>query len=118
MLFVLKERFAFGYGHMDEIQTRIVVTGQVRLKRVDGPAVEVRRCMGVLSCDDHAVGMVAAVCFDQQQQEISAILLGRFPVTADYRIIPIDLIDKVSEDAVHLRITAEATQELAQLVAS
>ena len=99
---------------MNENQKTMMVSGQFHLKGTDGPPVEVRRCMAVLSRDGLELGMVAAVCFDSQTQDVSDVLLGRLPVTADYRLIPIDLIDHVSEDAVHLRITAESMRELAQ----
>ena len=92
----------------------MMVSGQFHLKGTDGPPVEVRRCMAVLSSDGHELGMVAAVCLDPQTQEVTAVLLGRLPVTSDYRLIPIELIEHVSEDAVHLRITAESVRELAQ----
>ena len=99
---------------MNENQKTMMVSGQLYLKGADGPPVEVRRCMAVLSRDGCELGMVAAVCLDPHTRYITAVLLGRLPVTADYRLIPIDLIDHVSEDAVHLRITAESVQELAQ----
>ena len=99
---------------MNENQTRMMVSGQVRLKGDNSLAVEIRRCMAVLSGDGRELGMVAAVCLDPHAQEVAAILLGRLPVTADYRLIPIALIDHVSEDAVHLCITAESVPELAQ----
>ena len=99
---------------MNENQKTIMVSGQLRLKGMAGPPVEVRRCMAVLSRDGRELGMVAAVCLDPLTQDVATVLLGRLPVTADYRLIPIDLIDHVSEDAVHLCITAESVQELAQ----
>lgn len=99
---------------MNENHKTIMVSGQIYLEGADGPPVEVRRCMAVLSHDGCEMGIVAAVCFDSQTQDVTAVLLGRLPVTSDYRLIPIDLIDHVSEDAVHLRITAESVRELAQ----
>jgi len=99
---------------MIEKQNKMMVTGQIRLKGADGPPVEVRRCMAVLSCDGREVGMVAAVCLDPDTQDVAAVLLGRLPVTADYRMIPIAFIDHISENAVHLRITAESVEELTQ----
>ena len=117
MLVVSEERFTFGYGRMNEKTKKMMVTGQVRLKGADGPPFEVRRCMAVLSCDGRAVGMVAAVCLDPDTQDVAAVLLGRLPVSADYRMIPIGLIDHVSEDAVHLHITIESVEQLAQLEA-
>ena len=103
---------------MNENKRTMMVSGQFRLKGADGPPVEVRRCMAVLSCDGRELGMVAAVCLDPDTQDVAAVLLGRLPVTADYRMIPIALIDHVSEDAVHLRITAESMEELALHIAS
>ena len=99
---------------MNENQTRMMVSGQICLKGGGGVPVEVRRCMAVLSCNGRELGMVAAVCLDPNTQDVASVLLGRLPVTADYRLIPIVLIDSVSEDAVHLRITAESVGELAQ----
>ena len=95
-----------------------MVAGQVRLKGTEGFPVEVRRCMTVRSCDGCKLGMVAAVCLDPDTQDVAAVLLGRLPMTADYRMIPITLIDHINEDAVHLRITAESVEEMAQNEAS
>ena len=92
----------------------MMVSGQIHLEGADGPPVEVRRCMAVLSHEGHELGMVAAVCLDPHTQDVTVVLLGRLPVTSDYRLIPIDLIDHVSEDTVHLRIMAESVRELAQ----
>lgn len=97
---------------MNEYQTRMLVAGQVRLKGANAPPVEVRRCMAVLSCNGRELGMVAAVLLDPKTQEVTAVLLGRLPVTAEYRLIPINLIEYVSEDVVHLHITAESVAEL------
>ena len=108
------ERFAFGYGHMNENQTRLMVAGQVCLKGTGGSTVEVRRCMAVLSCDGRELGIVAAVCLDPVKEDVAAVLLGRLPPTAVYRMIPVALLDHVSEDAVYLRITAESAEELEQ----
>ena len=99
---------------MNENQARMMVAGQARLKGAEGAPVEVRRCMAVLSCDGRKLGIVAAVCLDPFSPDVAAVLLGRLPVTADYRLIPIDLIDHVSEDAVHLRIAAESVAKLAR----
>ena len=99
---------------MNENQVRMMITGQVHLDGLDSSAVEVRRCMPVLSCDGRELGMVAAVCLEAHAQDIAAVLLGRLPVTADYRLIPIRLIDRVCADVVHLRITAESAERLAQ----
>ena len=95
-----------------------MVAGLVRLKGTEGLPVEVRRCMTIRSCDGRELGMVAAVCLDPDTQDVAAVLLGRLPVTADYSMIPITLIDHISEDAVHLRITAGSLEEMAQHEAS
>jgi len=92
----------------------MMVAGQVRLMGAESWAVEIRRCMTVISEDGCELGIVAAVCRDCHKENVFAVLLGRLPVTADYRLIPIALIDHVSADAVHLRISAESAQELAQ----
>ena len=92
----------------------MMVSGQLHLKGTDGPPVEVKRCMAVFSRDGRELGLVAAVYLDPHKQDVTAILLGRLPVTSDYRLILIDLIDHVSEDDVQLRITAESVGELAK----
>jgi hypothetical protein len=92
----------------------MMVAGLVRLKGAESPPVEIRRCMAVISGDSCELGIVAAVCFDCHMENVFAVLLGRLPVLADYRLIPVTLINHVSEDAVHLRITAESVEELAQ----
>ncbi len=102
---------------MNGIKNRLMVAGQVYLAGLEGAPVEVRRCMAIRSGDGRKLGMVAAVCLDGHSQDVVALLLGRLPVTADYRLIPIELIRCVSEDVVHLHIPAESVQELARRTA-
>lgn len=99
---------------MNGIENRLMVAGMVCLKGTEGTPVEVRRCMAIFSGDGRKLGMVAAVCLDVHTQDVVAVLLGRLPETVDYRLIPTDLIERVSEDVVHLRIPAESVEELAQ----
>lgn len=81
-------------------QQRLLVRGWI--DRVKG---EVARGMPVLAQDGSMVGVVAAVVQSGAAQTISHILLGQAPPTAVYRLIPIDLLDKLDEERIWLRAT-------------
>lgn len=79
-------------------QQRLLVCGWI--DRVKGEAA---RGMPVLAQDGRTVGVVAAVVQCGATQTISHILLGQTPPTAVYRLIPIDLLDRLDEGRIWLR---------------
>ena len=90
-----------------------MVNGRISLpSQQNNPTAEVRRCMRVMSCDGTEVGFVAGVVVDAQSERVSHVLLGHLPVTADYRLIPIHLIDQVLAERIRLTIPDEAIDTL------
>jgi hypothetical protein len=81
---------------------RLLVCG--RVDRVGG---EVARGMPVLAQDGRMVGIVAAVVQSGPAPIISHILLGQAPPTAVYRLIPLDLLDRVDGDRIWLCATRQ-----------
>lgn len=81
---------------------RLLVCG--RVDRVGG---EVARGMPVLAQDGRMVGIVAAVVQSGPAPTISHILLGQVPPTAVYRLIPLDLLDRVDGGRIWLCATRQ-----------
>ncbi len=94
---------------MTTLSQRLLVCG--RVDRVGG---EVARGMPVLAQDGRMVGIVAAVVQRGTAPTISHILLGQAPPTAVYRLIPLDLLDRLDGDRLWLRATR---QQIAMLPA-
>ena len=97
---------------MSEIASKMMVSSHIHLAKNAGPPIEVRRCMPVFSCDGRKLGVIAAVCLDSQTQEVTAVLLGSLPVEDGYHLVPIHLIDRLSNDGLYLHITAESAASL------
>lgn len=81
---------------------------------VDSMGGEVARGMPVLVQDGSMVGTVAAIVQSGPTQAISHILLGQVPPTAVYRLIPLDLLDRLDGECLWLRATR---QQIAMLPA-
>lgn len=81
---------------------RLLVCG--RVDRMDG---EVARGMPVLAQDGRMVGIVAAVVQSGPAPTISHILLGQAPPTAIYRLIPLDLLDRIDGERIWLCATRQ-----------
>lgn len=86
---------------------KLMVSGLVGLELGEG-GMEVRRGMAIFDWNGQKAGVVAAVVMDCRAWIVTHILLGQIPPTADYRLVPLDLIAAVDGEAVRLRIlTAE-----------
>ncbi|MBK8989915.1 MAG: hypothetical protein IPM39_28275 [Chloroflexi bacterium] len=79
-------------------QQRLLVCGWI-----DDLGGEVARGMLVLAQNGRMAGAVAAVVQSGPTQNVSHILLGQIPPTAVYRLIPLDLLDRLDEDRIWLR---------------
>ena len=84
---------------------KLMVSGLICLAQM-GDSLEVRRGMAVLAWDGQEAGVVAAVVLDCRGQEVTHILLGQIPPTADYRLVPLCLIASIDGEAVRLRASA------------
>lgn len=77
-----------------------------------GSGAEVHRGMSVQTGEGHMAGRVAAVVLDQEQQKVTHILLMRERHLLEYRLVPVELIEKVGEEAVLLRIFQSVVENL------
>ncbi len=66
---------------------------------------EVQRGMIILTCVGEKAGFSAGVIVKQGEEEASFVLLGRLPVTSEYRQIPISLINRIEGETIHLNVT-------------
>lgn len=64
----------------------------------------VHRGMTVQTGEGSTSGRVAAVVLDQAQQKVTHILLMRERHLLEYRLVPVELIEQVGEEAVRLCI--------------
>lgn len=87
----------------------LMVSGLLRLPG-DATAT-VQRGMRLVTCAGDVCGMVAALVQDQHGK-MTHLLLCRLPVSADYRLIPINQIADISTETVFLTLQ---TCELDQL---
>lgn len=74
--------------------------------------VELKRGDTVFAQDSVEAGVVAAIMLDCLHQEATHFLLGFLPPTAVYLLVPLSLIDRVSEKTVWLKITSEGIKDL------
>ena len=71
---------------------------------VEALGSEVFRGMSVMTVDGAAAGVVAAVVQNGSTQTITHILLGQAPPTAVYRLISTDLLERLEENRLWLRV--------------
>jgi hypothetical protein len=90
---------------------KLLVSGVIRLAHTDTPIL-VERGMPISSADGQPVGVVAAVLMLCASRQITDVLLSRVPPSAEYRLIPVDLIAQVSHGIVRLRLTAHDVSQL------
>ncbi len=91
---------------------KLLVSSLIRLGKPEAGLVELRRGMAVVDQAGQEAGAVAAVVLDCARQTITQVLLGHLPQTADYRLIPLSLIDRIDEGTVWLSITGADIENL------
>jgi len=92
-------------------EQKLMVSSLVYLEQMDEP-VEVRRGMMIMGQDNQEAGAVAAVVLDFRSQKGTHILLGHLPPTSDYRLIPLNLIDRIDGETLWLRASFEEIEKL------
>lgn len=83
----------------------------VCLEQLSQPAW-LRRGMPILVPTGEEIGVVAAVVLDSGNQQVTHLLLGHVPPTSVYRLVPLSLIDHVSEHSVWLQVAGEDVAHL------
>jgi len=82
----------------------VMVNGRFHFPHSSG-TTEVQRGMTILTCVGEKAGFCAGVVVKQGKAGASFVLLGRLPVTSEYRQIPISLIDRIEGETIHLNVT-------------
>lgn len=73
----------------------------------EGRPHKVIRGMSILSCDGQVAGRVAALVLDTRRRLVTHVVLCCLPVAADYKLVPAELIVRVTGEAIELAITRE-----------
>ena len=92
-------------------EQKLMVSSLVYLDQMDD-LVEVQRGMVIMGHDEQEAGVVAAVILDFRSQKSTHILLGQVPPTSDYRLIALNLIDRIDGETVWLRASFAEIGEL------
>ena len=77
-----------------------------------GSQATVHRGMTVHTSEGHMAGHVAAVVLDQDQQQVTHVLLVQERQLLEYRLIPVELIEQVDDEEILLRIFQPAVDSL------
>ena len=90
----------------------LVVSGLIYLEQAGDVAIEVRRGMVILTAEGREAGKVAAVIIGRQPRQVTHVLLGRLRQALEYRQVPLELIERVQEDRVLLRVVYQFVDSL------
>jgi len=90
---------------------KLMVHGLVYLKQGDGAPVEVVRGTPVLTEEGWEVGKLAAVRVDRHQR-VTHLVLGLPRTALDYRLAPVELVQRVDEEGISLRLSSQAVESL------
>jgi len=72
----------------------------------------IHRGMSVQTGEGNTAGRVAAVVLDEEQQKMTHILLMQERQLVEYRLVPVELIEEVGEEAVLLYILHPVVENL------
>ena len=86
----------------DEGRERVIVNGRFHLP--NSATIDIRRGMIIMTSVGEKAGFCAGVIVKQSDEYASFVLLGRLPVTSEYRQIPINLIDHIEAETIHLNV--------------
>ena len=82
---------------------KVMVNGRYHLPHTT-TSQEIQRGMSIVTSLGEKAGFCAGVVVRQGEEDASFVLLGRLPVTAEYRQIPISLIERVKAETIHLNV--------------
>ena len=86
----------------DKQQDKVMVNGRYHLPH--RAIIDIRRGMIILTRVGEKAGFCAGVIVKQGEEDASFLLLGRLPVTSEYRQIPINLINHIEAETIHLHV--------------
>jgi hypothetical protein len=96
---------------MNDMQ-KIMVNGRVPLPHSSGPSVDVHRGMIIMTRAGEKAGFSAGVVVRQADEDAAFVLLGRLPVTSEYRLIPVTLINRIDGETIHLNADCDEILKL------
>ena len=85
------------------IQEQVMVNGRFHLPHTTTNQ-EIQRGMIIVTSVGEKAGFCAGVIVKQGADEAEFVLLGRLPVTSEYRQIPINLINHIEAETIHLHV--------------
>ncbi len=88
-----------------------MVNGRIQLSSMPGRPINIHRGMIILTCEGDRAGFSAGVLVNQSGQT-TYIVLGRLPVTSEYRLIPPNLVACVEAETIHLIVNCEVVKNL------
>ncbi len=86
----------------DKAQDKVMVNGRFHLPHTT-TSQEIHRGMIIITRVGEKAGFCAGVVVKQGTDEADFVLLGRLPVTSEYRQIPVNLIDRIEAETIHLK---------------
>jgi hypothetical protein len=95
-----------------DAQQELLVSGLIYPLEGEAAAVEIRRGMTILTTEGEIAGIVAGVINDRDPQQVKYILLSRPSQQIEYLIVPIELVQQISEETVLLHVLAEVVNTL------
>lgn len=90
---------------------RMMVNGRFSLPNNDCP-VKINRGMAVWTNTGAEAGFSAGVVVPQGSDEATHFLLGRLPITSEYRLIPVQLIERIEDENIHLNVNCNEILKL------
>ena len=94
----------------EEPQEKVMVNGRFHLP--NRATIDICRGMIIMTSVGEKAGFCAGVVVKQDEKEASFVLLGRLPVTSEYRQIPVNLINRIEDEAIHLTINCDEILKL------
>ena len=91
---------------------RLFERGEIGLTGEHCSYNEVSRGMLILTHEGQDAGRVAAVVVDGNSQQVTHILLKHNYLVPAYRLVPIDLIEYISQQVILLHINRETVADL------
>ena len=94
-----------------EQQNRVMVNGRFHLPH-SSTSIEINRGMIIMTSVGEQAGFSAGVVVKPGDEDAAFVLLGRLPVTSEYRLIPIGLIDRIDGETIHLNANCDEILKL------
>ncbi len=88
-----------------------MVNGRIHLLHNPNISIELHRGMMILTHDGKEAGFSAGIVINEDEETVF-VLLGRLPVTSEYRLIPIEHIDRINGENIHLSLNCDGVMDL------